>query len=220
VKINLIRRAPPVMSGNIKPVKTLKSSSESEIKEKGSLFKAVIFPVTDQQNAVSILNDIKKKYYDATHHCYAYRLKDENFRYSDDGEPSGTAGKRILNAIDHYDLKDVLCVVIRWFGGTKLGTGPLGKAYYSSAEEAIKNSVTVVLQPFIHYEIKASYEYTSQLYHIFDKYSIKIENRVYSDVPVYYCLLPYTRLDLILSELEAFPVNRADITNLGKISYI
>lgn len=113
------------------------ADSAAEIKVKGSKFIAAIIPVSTKDDAESIYDQIKKKYYNATHNCFAYRIDNDVFRYSDDGEPSGTAGKPILQAIDGNNLCEILCVVTRYFGGTKLGTGGLIRAYSAAAAEAL-----------------------------------------------------------------------------------
>ncbi|MFH2037255.1 MAG: YigZ family protein [Candidatus Zixiibacteriota bacterium] len=121
--------------------KTIKSEVEHEIKIKGSKFIGRTFSCTSEETAENHLAQIRKKYYDATHHCYAYRVglgNEAKFRYSDDGEPNGTAGKPIYDRITGKDLTDVLIVVTRYFGGTKLGTGGLTHAYSDSAGEVIE----------------------------------------------------------------------------------
>lgn len=110
----------------------LKSESEYEFKEKSSLFIAAAFPVYREEEFNARLQAIKKAHYKARHHCYAFRLP-AGERYSDAGEPSGTAGIRILNAIDHFKIQYTGLIVTRYFGGIKLGVGPLGKAYYEAA---------------------------------------------------------------------------------------
>ncbi|MEJ2053208.1 MAG: YigZ family protein, partial [Calditrichaceae bacterium] len=97
------------------------STTNTEIKVKGSKFISAVFPVSSKEEAETVYADIKKKYYDATHNCFAYRINANNFRYSDDGEPNGTAGKPILQIIDNKGMNEILCVVTRYFGGTKLG---------------------------------------------------------------------------------------------------
>ena len=131
----------------IQAYKTIKIPTEFTVKEKKSVFLAKTFPVSDEGNVDSILTDMKKKYYDASHRCYAYRLLSGKSKFSDAGEPSGTAGIRILNAIDHYQLQNCLVVVIRYFGGIKLGVGPLGKAYYVSAINALSKGERILRQP-------------------------------------------------------------------------
>jgi uncharacterized YigZ family protein len=120
--------------------KTIKSPADSKITIKGSKFLGYAFPVETPEAVESILHDIRKKHYDATHHCYAWQLgngQDMSFRYNDDGEPSGTAGKPIYGAIQRLDLTNVLVVSVRYFGGTKLGTGGLIKAYGQSAADTL-----------------------------------------------------------------------------------
>jgi uncharacterized YigZ family protein len=125
---------------------TLKGLCVHEIKVKGSRFIGTAEPVETRFSAEQILNNIQKKYYNATHHCFAYRLgpgESIQFRYSDDGEPSGTAGKPILDVLDGRQLVNVICIVTRYFGGTKLGTGGLVRAYGRCARETIARAAVV-----------------------------------------------------------------------------
>jgi len=120
--------------------KTIKSQAESKITIKGSKFLGYAYPVESLEEIETVLHDIRKKYYDATHHCYAWQLgsgNDMTFRYNDDGEPSRTAGKPIYGAIQRLDLTDVLVISIRYYGGTKLGTGGLIRAYGQSASDTL-----------------------------------------------------------------------------------
>lgn len=114
---------------------------QAELKVKGSRFIASLYPVSEEKEAWKMINRLSSEYRDATHHCYAFKLDrgdQKRFRYSDAGEPSGTAGSAILSAIDHSLMTNVLIVVMRYFGGTKLGIGPLRKAYRDSARAAIE----------------------------------------------------------------------------------
>ena len=123
----------------------LSSPGEGLYKEKGSKFIASAFTVMSEEEAKSAIGDIKKQYYDARHHCYAYMLGPDmkQFRSSDDGEPSGTAGKPILNQILSKDVTNVCVVVTRYFGGIKLGTSGLINAYKTAAREALDNATIV-----------------------------------------------------------------------------
>lgn len=120
--------------------KTLEAPSEGLYKEKGSRFIALAVPVSSVDEVKFQLERIRKEYYDARHHCYAYRIgeKPGEFRYNDDGEPSGTAGKPIFGQIQSFDLTNILIVVVRYFGGIKLGTGGLIQAYKSAAKDALE----------------------------------------------------------------------------------
>lgn len=119
--------------------RTIAGAAEAIYKEKSSKFLAYAYPVQSEEQIRALVEALHKKYYDATHHCYAWRLgpKGEAFRANDDGEPSGTAGKPILGQLLSHELTDCLIVVVRYFGGTKLGVSGLIAAYRESAAEAI-----------------------------------------------------------------------------------
>lgn len=123
--------------------KILKGPSEGLYKEKGSKFIALAFAVETEENIKAILNDVKKKYFDARHHCYAWVLGAEQslFRSNDDGEPSGSAGKPILNQIYSFGLTNTLVIVVRYFGGVKLGVSGLVNAYKTAAREALSSAM-------------------------------------------------------------------------------
>jgi uncharacterized YigZ family protein len=121
---------------------TIKAFSQGLFKEKGSRFIALAFPVSSQEEIKSILDNIRKEHHAAKHHCFAWVLGQsrQTYRVSDDGEPSGSAGKPILGQINVFDLTNILIVVVRYFGGKLLGVRGLINAYRSAAESAIKNS--------------------------------------------------------------------------------
>lgn len=122
--------------------RTIIEQSEGLYKDKGSKFLAFAFPVQNEEQIKEHLQELRKKYYDARHHCYAYALGPmrDAFRINDDGEPSGTAGKPIYGQILSHDLTNILIVVIRYFGGVKLGVRGLINAYKAAALEAIDNN--------------------------------------------------------------------------------
>lgn len=125
--------------------KTFTRPSEGIYKEKQSRFLSFAFPVTTLGEIKEILETYRKKFYDARHICYAYMLGPErtDFRTNDDGEPSGTAGKPILGQINSNELTDVLILVVRYFGGIKLGTSGLITAYKAAAADAVANNEIV-----------------------------------------------------------------------------
>ncbi len=125
--------------------RTIGESAEGIYKEKGSKFLAFAYPVTSEEEIKNILVDLRGKYYDARHHCYAYRLgaDKQQFRANDDGEPSSTGGKPILGQIVSNDLTNILIVVVRYFGGIKLGVSGLINAYRTAAAAAIAQAVIV-----------------------------------------------------------------------------
>ncbi|MBL7721167.1 MAG: YigZ family protein, partial [Chitinophagaceae bacterium] len=120
--------------------KTIETTAMAEFRDRGSKFIAFIFPVSDVNDFKARLADIKKEHPKATHHCFAYRigLDGTNFRVSDDGEPSGSAGRPILGQIDSKQLTNVLIIVVRYFGGTLLGVPGLINAYKSAAAMALQ----------------------------------------------------------------------------------
>lgn len=120
--------------------RTIIGSSEGLYKEKGSKFLAFAYHVESEDEVKARLGELRKKYYDARHHCYAYALgpKRSAFRMNDDGEPSGTGGKPIYGQLLSMDVTDTLIVVVRYFGGVLLGTSGLTNAYKTAAREALE----------------------------------------------------------------------------------
>ena len=125
--------------------KTIDKIAEGYITERKSKFISYVIPVKTEEEVMDILEEYRKEYHNARHVCWAYMLGTarEDFRANDDGEPSGTAGRPILGQINSFELTDVLIIVIRYFGGTLLGTGGLIRAYKEAAEAAIKNAAIV-----------------------------------------------------------------------------
>lgn len=125
--------------------KSIPAPAEGLFKDNGSRFISFAFPVETEEEIKEIVVELKKKYHDARHHCYAYRLGylGDRFRANDDGEPSSSAGRPILGQIDSRGLSDVLVVVVRYFGGIKLGIPGLIRAYKTSTAEALDNAGTV-----------------------------------------------------------------------------
>ncbi len=140
--------------------KTVKGVSEGLYKEKGSKFIARVFPAESEEEARLLLASVKKEFHDARHHCYAYRInpEKEEFRSNDDGEPSGTAGKPILNQLLSFGLFNVLVVVVRYFGGTKLGVSGLILAYKNATHDALERAEIVTV--FITRALELSFEYS------------------------------------------------------------
>ena len=125
--------------------KSIAAPSEGLFKDNGSRFLALAYPVESPEQVKVIVAGLKKKYHDARHHCFAYRLgyQGDVWRASDDGEPSGSAGRPILGQIDSLGLSDVLVVVVRWFGGIKLGIPGLIRAYRSSSADALSQATLI-----------------------------------------------------------------------------
>jgi uncharacterized YigZ family protein len=138
---------------------TISSPSQGIYKEKGSKFIALAFPVSSEDEIKMQLAFLRKEYHDARHHCYAYCLGHDKsaWRVNDDGEPSGTAGKPIFGQIQSKDVTNILIVVIRYFGGIKLGIPGLINAYRTAAREALEQASTVTRIVSESYEVKFEY---------------------------------------------------------------
>lgn len=164
--------------------KTIYIDSEAEITEKKSKFIANLYYVNSLVEIEEKLKNIRKKYYDARHNCYAYRIvEDESIieRSSDDGEPSGTAGAPMLNILKKMELVNVLVVVTRYFGGILLGTGGLVKAYSEATKKALENSKFAIEESGIIAEIKLNYNDFENFKYCCKKSNINIINTEYLD---------------------------------------
>lgn len=139
--------------------RTIESTSTGTYKEKGSKFLAFAYPVSTEEEIKEVLDGLKKEYYDARHHCYAYMLGADKtkFRANDDGEPSSTAGKPILGQILSNDLTNIFIVVVRYFGGTKLGVSGLIHAYKTAAADALENANIIEKTVNDYYKVEFHY---------------------------------------------------------------
>ncbi len=167
-------------------------SIESEVSAglvaKGSKFIANAAPVAEKEEAEKYISTISARFKEATHNCFAYKtgIADQAlFRFSDDGEPSGTAGRPILQAIETKDLTNIALVVSRYFGGTKLGTGGLIRAYNSAALEALNKAKIVAKYPQIILRLKFPYEYTNAAQHLINKFGGNILETQFDEQTVY-----------------------------------
>jgi len=181
---------------------TVDNFAEVTYKEKSSVFIGQVYHCETENEAANILEPIKKKHYDATHHCYAYKLITEQFKYSDDGEPNGSAGIRILNAIEHFNLINVIVVITRYYGGTKLGVGPLGKAYYTSAYNVLKNAKKLEKVFFQKVNIEADFNYISHIHRILSNHNATIENSEYQEKAIFNCSIMPSELSKIIFQLS------------------
>lgn len=146
---------------------TLAESAEFRHKIERSEFLGIAFPVASDEHFFDALHRIEKRFFDATHHCWAFRLlADDRTRSADAGEPSGSAGKPILAAIEGAALRDVGVVVVRWYGGIKLGTGGLSRAYRETAAEAIRVGTVVDRYLYERIRVVASFDAMNTLYRL------------------------------------------------------
>lgn len=164
-------------------MKRIRTGGSGEIVEKKSRFIANVFSVDDEETAVRYINEVKKKYWDARHNCSAYVIGDKNElqRFSDDGEPSGTAGKPILEIIDKSGIHNCLIVVTRYFGGTLLGTGGLIRAYQAAAKAGIDGSEVMEVIDGIRTEIITNYNNIGKLQYICMEMNIITTDTIYGE---------------------------------------
>lgn len=154
-----------------------------EIEEKKSRFIAHVYRIASEEEAILIINKVKKQYWDARHNCYAYVLgQDARLqRFSDDGEPQGTAGKPILDIIMKSGIYDCLIIVTRYFGGTLLGTGGLIRAYQAASKEGLANSTVLAVTQGIHAEIDADYNSIGKIQYICAEMGMDILKTEYTE---------------------------------------
>lgn len=158
--------------------KTIANKSEGYFKDKGSKFFAFAFPIKNEEEIKTILVQLKKEHHSARHHCYAWRLGTEEiiFRANDDGEPSFTAGKPILGQLQSFELTNILVVVVRYFGGTLLGTSGLINAYRTATADALRNAeiVTKIIEDQI--TLKFTYNEMNEVMQIIKQENLNVIN--------------------------------------------
>ncbi len=158
---------------------TIKSPVENILlKEKGSKFIGFTFPVNDETELKKSLEKIREEHPKATHHCYAFRLgmKGENYRANDDGEPSGSAGLPIYNQLLAHDITNVLVIVVRYYGGTKLGVSGLVKAYKESAKITLEEAEIITKELESDIEIAFSFSQQNQIFTLLNKFDGRIQD--------------------------------------------
>ena len=168
--------------------KTIEKENSAEIVEKKSRFIANIYNVESKEEAEEKIKQIKKKYYDAKHHCFAFSIIEENGitqKSSDDGEPSGTAGAPILNIIKSNNLQNVVIIVTRYFGGILLGTGGLTRAYSEAAGKVVEQSELIQKEPGMEVELEIDYNDNEKFKYYCQKNNVKIIKIEYTENILY-----------------------------------
>lgn len=160
---------------------TVLNRQTGEYEEKRSRFIATIQPVESEEEAILFIKEMKSKYYDARHNVFAYRIKGGESRFSDDGEPHGTAGKPMLDILCGRDLYNVCVVVTRYFGGILLGTGGLVKAYSESTKSAINNSTIVEMGLLGLYNVSCDYSEYDRLLDYLKRNDATVNDSVFTD---------------------------------------
>lgn len=182
--------------------KTVSVSSESLLIEKKSKFIANVRPVDNEEDAIAFVNEIRSKYPDASHNVYAYVIDENNiFRYSDDGEPSGTAGMPVLDAIRKSDIVDAAVVVTRYFGGTLLGTGGLVHTYGASAKQGLEKSKIVLRRLCDILSVKVDYSLLGKMQHEIMSKGYMLEDTVYEDDVTFIISCPIDTTDRVIEDI-------------------
>ena len=183
--------------------KTVYSGGEAEIVEKKSRFIATVLPVKSEEEALTFIEAMRKKYWNATHNCFAYVIG-EHFqvqRCSDDGEPSGTAGKPMLDVLLGEEIHDVVVVVTRYFGGTLLGTGGLVRAYSGATKEGLLASKVIAKLYGKKYSIQTDYTGLGKIQYILGQRGLTVLDSVYTDKVELEVLLPVEEVKVVLEEI-------------------
>lgn len=184
--------------------KTVYAGNAAEIIEKKSRFIATVEHVKTEEEALAFIESVRKKYWNATHNCFAYVLG-EHFqvqRCSDDGEPSGTAGKPMLDVLLGEEIHDVVVVVTRYFGGTLLGTGGLVRAYSGSTKEGLLASKVITKMHGQKLSVQTDYTGLGKIQYILGQRGIRILNSVYTDKVELEVLLPEAEIETVISEIR------------------
>lgn len=172
--------------------KILYKGGAGELTEKKSRFIATTRPVETEEEALAFIDEMKKKYWDARHNCFAYVLGERGQlqRCSDDGEPAQTAGRPMLDVLLGVEVKNLCVVVTRYFGGTLLGTGGLVRAYSGAVQEGLKNSVIVEKCPGVKLKIHTDYNGIGKLQYITAQMEIPVLDTQYTDAVDVTCMVP------------------------------
>ena len=206
----------------------IKAYAMDEITEKKSRFIGEIFPVKTENDAIDTIKEVQKKYYDARHHCFAYILSDLTDeakrsapplqRNSDDGEPTGTAGRPILDVLTGANLTDTLIVVTRYFGGTLLGTGGLTRAYTQAAKAAMSAGEIITFRYGRNYRIDIDYALIGNIEHYLREHQIDIGTPRYEIGVSYDLFIPVSYTDQFVNDITNISNGKSVITP-GEFSY-
>lgn len=200
---------------------TIYEGGEGEIIEKKSRFIATVRLVKTEEEALSFIEEMRKKYWNATHNCYAYVIgeRKETMRCSDDGEPSGTAGKPMLDVLLGEDLYNTAVVVTRYFGGTLLGTGGLVRAYSKAVQEGLACSRIITKHHGILMEIGTDYNGVGKLQYLFGQRGIPITDSRYTEDVKLQVLVPKSEENAVKKAVTEATSARASITDLKELYY-
>lgn len=210
------------MENKKEPYKVVLQGGLGEIEEKKSRFIANVAPVETEEEALSFIESMRKKYWDARHNCYAYVIgeKAQLMRFSDDGEPSGTAGKPILEVLLGAEVRNVVVVVTRYFGGTLLGTGGLVRAYTQATQAGLNASDVRTTRYGVYIKIATDYNGIGKIQYIMGLRNIAIEEPEYTDVVIIKAKIPYEEAEAVIKEITEATAGKAQIEKLDSLYYI
>lgn len=183
--------------------KAVYQGGEGEIVEKKSRFIATVIPAGSEEEVLAFIESVRKKYWDARHHCFAYVIGERNElqRCSDDGEPSGTAGKPMLEVLLGEEIHNVAVVVTRYFGGTLLGTGGLVRAYSAATKQGLASSVIITKILGVKLCISTDYTGLGKIQYILGQRGLQILDSVYTDKVELEALIPENELVAVKAEI-------------------
>lgn len=197
--------------------KTVARETETLLIEKKSKFISHVKPVSNEEEALEFLSNIRSQHPAATHNVYAYVIDENNiYRYSDDGEPGGTAGMPVLDTIRNSGLVDVIVVVTRYFGGTLLGTGGLVRAYSASAKYGLEESgiITRIMCDIV--SVKTEYDLVGKLQYHFANNEYIITDTVYENDVTFFIATPKLDTEKVITELTELTNGRVEIKRIAE----
>lgn len=204
-----------------KAYRTIEEGGFSEVVEKKSRFLGESRHVETEEDALAFVEEVRKKYYDARHHCYAWIIgRDQSLiRSSDDGEPQGTAGRPILAVLQGEELTNAAIVVTRYFGGTLLGTGGLVRCYGAAAREALEGSTLVEKRPGVLARLKTNYSDSGRAAYLLSENGIPVLGTEYEADVTYRIILPDESADAFLKKIAESTGGRAACEKEGTVFY-
>lgn len=201
--------------------KTVFEGGVGEFVMKKSRFIATVCPVETEDAATLVIENLKKKYWDASHNCSAYVIGTENplMRCSDDGEPSKTAGRPILDVLLAHELTNLVVIVTRYFGGTLLGTGGLVKAYQSAALEGLNQSTIITKELGIRLKITTDYNLIGKIQYLISQEHFTLMSSEYTDIVVLTLLVPPSKMDFLTKKIAELTNGPAVLEVSGQVYF-
>lgn len=205
----------------MEPYKILYQGGEGEIVEKKSRFIATTRPVKSEEEAAAFVEEIRKKYWDARHNCYAWVIGERGqlSRCSDDGEPAQTAGRPMLDVLTGEGIRDACVVVTRYFGGTLLGTGGLVRAYSGAVQEGLRHSVVVEKLPGRQLQILTDYNGAGKIQYVAAQMGILVQDMEYAEQVNMRVIAPLARAEQFIAQVTERTAGRARIEETANVYY-